>query len=158
MIKISLGTKLAGIFSSTFLAVAVFGSLVYLTSPQINPPANQNPIDFTKINIGTPVFAASSPFTNTLPQDALANAPMQQAPTYIPGSPMVPPMPSMPGAPARQSEVLRVIGVLPPNVVILQKGGRTITAKSGAVTAFGEVGSISKTGAMIDGTWIEFSR
>ena len=157
MIKISLRTKMAGISFSSILAVAFFGPMVYVTSPQISPPGNQNTIDFSKISIGTPAFAAGSPFMNSVPQDALTNASVMAAPA-IPGSPMVPQMPSMPGVPNRQSEVLQVIGVLPPNVVILQKGGRTITAKAGSTTDFGTIGTVSRNGAKIDGAWVEFSR
>ena len=61
MIKISLRTKMAGISFSSILAVAFFGPMVYVTSPQISPPGNQNTIDFSKISIGTPAFAAGSP-------------------------------------------------------------------------------------------------
>lgn len=158
MIKLSFGTKFAGITCSSVLALVTFGSMIYLTSPQIRPPVNQQAIDFSKINIGTPAFAASSPFNNVVPRNAIDNAPTMEAPAYIPGSPMVPQMPSMPGYAGRQPEVLRVIGVLPPDVVILQKGGKTLTAKSGSATEFGAIGTISKTGAMIDGAWIEFSK
>lgn len=160
MIKISLGTKFAGVSFSSALAMMVFGCMVYLTSPEIKPPANPSSIDFSTLPLPLgpqKAFAASSPFGNVLPQNAMDNAPVQ-APTYIPGSPMVPQMPDTPGAPARQSEVLSVIGVLPPDVVILKKGGQTITAKTGSKTDFGTIGTISKTGATVDGNWIEFSR
>lgn len=160
MIKITMGTKVASFAVSTLTALTVFGSMVYFTSPEVKPPVNNNNnlIDFSKIRIGTPAFAAESPF-GSVPQNAMDNAPLQ-APTYIPGSPMVPQMPNMPGraGSAAANEVLRVIGVLPPDVVILQKGGRTITAKSGSSTEFGVIGTINKEGASVGGSWIEFSR
>lgn len=160
MIKISMGTKVAGITVSALTALTVFGSMVYVTRPEVKPPVNNNnnAIDFSKIRIGTPAFAAESPFGNIVPQNAMDNAP-QQAPTYIPGSPMVPQMPNMPGALGNNgNEVLRVIGVLPPDVVILQKGGRTVTARAGSSTEFGVIGTINKDGASVGGSWIEFSR
>lgn len=77
----------------------------------------------------------------------------------MPAMPTPPLVPQQPNgyAPGSYSGQLTVIGVLPPSVVIMQRGGQTITAKVGQDTDFGFIDSISSTGASIDGSWYELN-
>ena len=74
--------------------------------------------------------------------------------------PTPPSVPDMPGNGAGINNVvggqeLKVVGVLPPDIIILQKGGKTITAAANNSCEFGYVGSISADGAYIDGTFMK---
>lgn len=79
--------------------------------------------------------------------------------SQMPALPTPPQIPQQPGGYSAgiPSGKLTVIGVLPPSVVIMQRGGQTITAKAGQQTDFGFVDSISKSGASIDGSWYELN-
>lgn len=49
---------------------------------------------------------------------------------------------------------LAVLGVIPPDVVILSKEGKTVTARSGEKTEVGSVGAITEGGAYVDGRFV----
>ena len=82
--------------------------------------------------------------------------------------PTPPSVPSMPGSSNRPdipignvganyspaSEKMEVIGVLPPDVVILRRGGETVTARSGSDTEFGHIGTVTSIGCYVDDTFV----
>lgn len=76
--------------------------------------------------------------------------------------PTPPAVPSMPAGKGINNIVpgdkLRVVGLLPPNIAILQKSGKTLTVKSGQNSEYGYIGEITSNGVYIDGTFtqIEF--
>lgn len=74
-----------------------------------------------------------------------------------PNSPVVPPMPGNARG-GGHDDVLRVIGILPPDVAILQCAGRTVTAKIGTQTPWGTLSSVSKAGVTVGGDWVAFKK
>ena len=85
--------------------------------------------------LGGNIVAGSSPF-------GLAKL------SNVPVTPVVPDMAQV------QSASLEVVGVLPPDVVILQRAGETITAFIGDDTKFGIVEEITVKGAVINGRYV----
>ena len=69
----------------------------------------------------------------------------------LPNAPVTPVVPDMMQI---QSAALEVIGVLPPDVVILQRAGETVTAFIGDDTKFGVVEEIDAKGAVINGKYV----
>lgn len=75
--------------------------------------------------------------------------------------PTPPEVPSMPNGRhgvhniLSQDATLRVVGLLPPNIAIIQKSGKTITVRKGQDSEYGYIGEITKNGVYIDGTFIE---
>lgn len=61
-------------------------------------------------------------------------------------------LPSVPAIPDMKTDgtALRVMGCIPPDIVILKKNGKTLTARTGEDTYFGHVGAV-----YIDGAWID---
>ncbi len=143
MRKIGVTTRL-GIYAASVIAGAlVFGSLAYLSTPAEVKPNPLPVVNFANTDLDTGSITGTSPFA--LPA-------LQQM--DVPDMPVPPGVPSMLGA-GMQADVLTVIGVLPPDVVILQKGGETLTARAGSATKWGTVNSISSSGATIDGAFIK---
>ena len=129
------GTLMA---SGLFGASLTLGLLISSHPAEVNmpqqPAVNYDSISFLKNNI----IVGSSPFSErdvSKVQDL--------------SGPIIPELP-------QQDERLRVIGLLPPDVVILKKGGETVTAMVGEDTKFGHINSVFDSGAVIDGQYREF--
>lgn len=71
-----------------------------------------------------------------------------------PGTPIVPGQPNGKGA----SNDLVILGVLPPDVVILRRGGKTLTAKTGEDTFAGVIGKVYLDGAWINNVFIPLKK
>ena len=70
-------------------------------------------------------------------------------------APTPPDVPSMPGGlPGSSGGELVVLGVLPPDVVIISRGGKSITARTGQNTEFGTIGTVTMKGAYVNGAFI----
>lgn len=168
MRKIGFTPKIVAYASSMVLSLAVFGSYNLLLSvPSTNVP------EIPVINLDTisPVISSTdyaesaNPF-GTVSVTAVgagvakmgmgAGTPSVSAPT----PPGVPPMPFTPrsegnvGINYTESSEVSVIGVLPPDVVVLGRGNQTVTARTGSDTEFGTVGAVTSKGAYVDGTFI----
>ena len=140
MRKIAITTSLAAYLASALISAGIFGSIIYITTPAAEQ-ANPLPvINFANTNLDTGTIIGTSPFKAA----TAAEVPEMQVP---------PGVPSMPGA-GMQPDVLTVVGVLPPDVVILQKGGESLTARVGTQTKWGTVNSVTASGATIDGAFI----
>lgn len=142
MRKIGVATGLAAYLTSVLSGAVVFGSLIYFSSPAEVKPNPLPVLNFANTNLDTGSITGSSPFV-------LPAAPAMETPDM----PVPPGVPSMPGA-GMQPDVLTVVGVLPPDVVILQKGGESLTARVGTETKWGTVNSVTSSGATIDGAFI----
>lgn len=107
----------------------------------------------------------SNPFS-AIPKAGANVAKLGMGPGMAPPTP--PSVPSMPGSSNRPdipignvganyspaSEKLEVIGVLPPDVVILRRGGETVTARSGSDTEFGHIGTVTSIGCYVDDSFV----
>lgn len=161
MRKINFATKLSCYGASMALSIALFGSYVMFSAAPL-----QNVPEIPIINLDS-----ITPNVNEkIPEDVIENNPLDTL-SIIPNAgagiarrgmtptpPGVPPMPVTPREPGNvgypASRELKVLGVLPPDVVILERGGKTITARSGSETDFGTVGEITSDGAYVDDTFI----
>lgn len=141
---------------STYVASFLVGSCIAvfpLISNTAKDPKNVDVINYEKeVNkITNEQIAALSPFK------AQQNLPPSKDVMDMPTPPSVPDMPGS-GAGINNvvgSQELKVVGVLPPDIVILQKGGKTITAAANNNCEYGYVGSISADGAYIDGAFMK---
>ena len=107
----------------------------------------------------------SNPFS-AIPKAGANVAKLGMGPGMAPPTP--PSVPLMPGSSNRPdipignvganyspaSEKMEVIGVLPPDVVILRRGGETVTARSGSDTEFGHIGAVTSIGCYVDDTFV----
>ncbi len=86
--------------------------------------------------------------TNITPENITKIKP---SPFFIIEGIQPPSLPAMPKEPGQRedSNALTVTGCIPPNIVILQKNNKTLTAKTGETTWMGVVGRV-----YIDGAWI----
>lgn len=135
---------------SILLGLGFAGGVMYSTEPIPQQAAQIPVINFENAQLPNDVgIIGASPFSGSSIISKKA-----------PGLPKVPEMPSIPGVPEMPGTqaVLTVIGVLPPDVVIMQKGPDTVTAKVGSRTQFGVVNSVSMNGAVIDGAFVELKR
>mgnify|MGYP006959749940 CR=1 FL=1 len=140
---------------STYVASFLVGSCIAvfpLISNTAKDPKNVDVINYEKevSKITNEQIVALSPFKAL--QDLPSTTEMDM--------PTPPSVPDMPGSGAGINNVvggqeLKVVGVLPPDIVILQKGGKTITAAANNNCEFGYVGSISADGAYIDGAFMK---
>lgn len=59
--------------------------------------------------------------------------------------------------PPKPSELIRVVGLLPPDIAMVSKGGKVGTVYSNTETdEFGSIGAITSTGVYIDGDFCEY--
>lgn len=161
MKKIKSTTQVLGYGISVLAATGVFFTLLVASTP--NMPAVRSAAigDFSKIQVGQTVFAAASPFPVLTKVDVTALPGMPGSAMLPPSAPVVPPMPGTPNVPAAAGgydDTLRVVGVLPPDVAILQRSGQTVTAKIGSETPWGTLSSVSKNGATVGGEWVDFEK
>lgn len=155
MKKISLSAQLAAYSASILLGFSTFAAYNFLSVPEDAQTPEIPVINLAslELNPATSIAHAASgnPFgviPEAAPDTAATGMGMPQGITP-PTPPGVPAMPQ--GAPG--GEVV-VLGVLPPDVVIISRGGKSITARSGQDTEFGSIGSVTMSGAYIDGTFI----
>jgi hypothetical protein len=162
MKKYSKGKKAIFYLASCLSSVGFFSSFLLFSQPlasTYNLPASVDTVTslFGKKFV---TAAAASPFLpyNTVifgnNSFAATNGAINPTcPMMAPTPPLLPSMPSMDGGNGVRSAT-KVIGVLPPNVVILQRGNKTITAKAGTKTEFGTIGFVDANGANINGAYI----
>lgn len=158
MRKIGFTSKLAAYAASMVFSIGVWGSYNFLTEvPTANIP--EIPIinlDSLSPNITTVAHAQTTNPFGMLPKAGAGVANMGMPPgMQAPTPPGVPEMPS--GGNVGNvglQEKLVVTGVLPPDVVILSRGGKTITARSGQDTEFGTIGTVTIKGAYVDGSFV----
>lgn len=110
--------------------------------------------DYNNFTTGSVAHASSSsPFGFLVDASALPTGNMNM-PSGI-AAPTPPDVPSMPGGlPGSSGGELVVLGVLPPDVVIISRGGKSITARTGQNTEFGTIGTVTMKGAYVNGAFI----
>ncbi|WP_455654329.1 hypothetical protein [Phascolarctobacterium sp.] len=158
MKKIKSTTQLLGYGISALAAAGVFFTLLVASTP--NMPSVRQPAvgDFSQIQVGQTVFASSSPFPAKLDLSSVPGMPGSEM--IPPSPPIVPQMPRDPNGPytGGYDDTLRVVGVLPPDVAILQRSGKTVTVKLGKETPWGTLTSVSKSGVTVGGEWVDFEK
>lgn len=110
-------------------------------------------IDYEReiMNLQATAINKASPFKAA----ALATAAKE---TLLPPTP--PSVPAMPTGPKGINNIihqdkLTVVGLLPPNIAIIQKSGKAITVKSGQKSEYGYIGEITSNGVYIDGIFMK---
>lgn len=155
------GTTQLFVYSLAVLSSAsMFLTIFAATSPTMPEAKKPSVSDFSQLHMqmGQTVFAAASPFPDKIdltPIPGMETGGLAQM--LPPNSPVVPPMPGNARG-GGHDDVLRVIGILPPDVAILQCAGRTVTAKIGTQTPWGTLSSVSKAGVTVGGEWIDFKK
>lgn len=145
MLKVKLSARLTALALSAFTGFLLTAAAYRLPEA---PPAAQGKPDLPELSLAqasdTELTGAGMPFALKTEKAA-------------PKPPKVPKQPA--GAAKAQAKAqLKVIGVLPPDVAILSRGGRNITAFSGQSTEYGYLGAVSWEGAYVGGKFIRLSR
>ena len=156
MKKISITAQLAAYTVSMLMGFGTFAAWNYVSIPQ-EIQMNEIPvINLASLGISTGSVAhasSSSPFGFLVDASALPAGNMNM-PSGI-AAPTPPDVPSMPGgSPGSSGGELVVLGVLPPDVVIISRGGKSITARTGQDTEFGIIGTVTMKGAYVNGAFI----
>lgn len=157
MKKISISAQLAAYTVSMLMGFGTFTAWNYASIPQ-EFQINEIPvINLASLGIssGSVAHAASgNPFGVLAASTALPAGNMNM-PSGI-SAPTPPGVPSMPGGLSNGAGgELVVLGVLPPDVVIISRGGKSVTARSGQDTEFGTIGTVTMKGAYVNGAFIE---
>lgn len=164
MQKISVTAQLAAYTASMLLGFGTFGAWNFLSSPEVPQSVEMPVINLATLGIESSVSsvahaAGANPFGDISTANAInAGAGIAAVGMGMPQgiTPPTPPgVPAMPGAGGLEGGEVTVLGVLPPDVVIISRGGKTITARSGDSTEFGTVGGVTMKGAYIDGAFVE---
>ena len=163
MQKISVTAQLAAYAASMLLGLGTFGAWNYLSVPDAVQTADIPVINLASLDLGIESASGVAHAANANPfgdisMAAKAGAGIAAAGMGMPQgiTPPTPPgVPAMPSAGEMQGGTVTVLGVLPPDVVIISRGGKSITARSGESTEFGTVGSVNMKGAYIDGAFVE---
>lgn len=158
MINLSGKNQIVLCISAGVLGVVMFTAMLFIHKVPAYRPQTMNGSSYETILTDQAIqIAPEASFFAVTVAEAAASA--AQEISQMPAMPTPPQIPQQPGGSSAgiPSGKLTVIGVLPPSVVIMQRGGQTITAKVGQQTDFGFVDSISKTGASIDGSWYELN-
>lgn len=133
MKKIGFANYITSIVVSGVVGGMFATGILYLMAPAVIQATKMPVVDYSNMRLsGSSIIAGVSPFG--LPK--------------LPVAPVSPVVPDMPQGPVN---VLEVVGVLPPDVVILQRGGESVTAYLGDDTKFGVVNEIYADGAVVDG-------
>ena len=136
MKKISFASYITSVVVSVICGSILATGVIYLVAPNQVKASVLPVIDYENIAFANgKIIAGSSPFG--LPAMSVA--------------PVAPTVPDMPTSPVN---VLEVVGVLPPDVVVLQRGSETVTAYLGDETKFGTVQEIFDNGALVDGKFV----
>lgn len=164
MMKITFYQKILAVGASSLLSIGILGLWIGATARDI-PPAKITPvIDFSYLSSPNLAFASSNPFPASADAALLTNNNGKLPTNLSMPTPRLPWMPTNaaanittnPAAPTMNME-LEVIGLLPPDVAILRRGGETITARIGN-SNFGYLTEVSDTGVEIDGKWIAYKK
>lgn len=155
------GTTQLLVYGLTVLSSAgMFLTIFAATLPTMPEAKKPSVSDFSQLHMqmGQTVFAAASPFPDKVDLTSVLGMPGSEM--IPPSAPIVPQMPSNPNAPnvGGYDDTLRVVGVLPPDVAILQRSGKTVTAKLGTETPWGTLSSVSKAGVTVGGDWVAFKK
>lgn len=179
MKKITVSLRLSAYAASLFLSVVLVGGYAAVSTPPTASVPEIPVIHMDAISAHvTPSLKegaaeaaddalpeVSNPFS-AIPKAGANVAKLGMGPGMAPPTP--PSVPSMPGSSNRPdipignvgsnyspaSEKMEVIGVLPPDVVILRRGGETVTARSGSDTEFGHIGTVTSIGCYVDDTFV----
>lgn len=179
MKKINVSLRLSAYAASLFLSVVLVGGYAAVSTPPTASAPEIPVIHMDAISAHmTPSLKegaaeaaddalpeVSNPFS-AIPKAGANVAKLGMGPGMAPPTP--PSVPSMPGSSNRPdipignvgsnyspaSEKMEVIGVLPPDVVILRRGGETVTARSGSDTEFGHIGTVTSIGCYVDDTFV----
>lgn len=146
MREIGYSNVISTLVCSAFLGVFISGITLYFARPDTAAVNSLPTINYDNINLYKSQVIGSSPFG--LRQNSDLNV------MDMPAAPTPPSVPSMPAASGSTGSQLTVIGLLPPDVCILQKGGITVTARSDSDTELGHVGSINDDGVYVDGKYL----
>ena len=156
MINLSGKNQIVLCISAGVLGVVMFTAMLFIHKVPAYRPQTMNGSSYETILTDQAIqIAPEASFFAVTVAEAAASA--AQEISQMPAMPTPPQIPQQPGGYSAgiPSGKLTVIGVL--SVVIMQRGGQTITAKVGQQTDFGFVDSISKAGASIDGSWYELN-
>lgn len=165
MMKITFSQKLLAAGASSLLSLSILGLWIGATARDV-PPAKSTPvIDFSYLCSPNLAFASVNPFPSTSVDNLLINnktlpANLSMPTPKIPGNPVSTAITANKGISSSAAKVaarVEVIGLLPPDVAILRKGGQTITARIGD-TVFGYLSLVSETGVEVNGEWVEFQK
>lgn len=136
------GTTQLLVYGLTVLSSAGMFLTIFAATLPTMPEAKQSSVsDFSQLHMqmGQTVFAAASPFPDKIDLTPIpgmeTGASAQMLP---PHSPVVPPMPGNPPG-GGHDDVLRVIGILPPDVAILQRAGANSNSENRYSNALGNV-------------------
>ena len=134
MYKIKLFYKLILYLFVTGFAILFFVMKIFYATTAIQNTKKYSVLDVSKVNI-TPTDIKNinpNPFFEVTGQTP-------------PGTPIIP------GQPGTKNKInaVEVLGTIPPDVVILTFGGKTLTAKTGDMTFAGTIGKV-----YLDGAWI----
>lgn len=146
MREIGYSNVISTLVCSAILGVCISGTTLYFTRPDTATVNSLPTINYDNINLYESQVSGSSPFRSH--QNSDLNV------MDMPAAPTPPSVPSMPAASVSTGSQLTVIGLLPPDVCILQKGGITVTARSDSDTELGHVGSINDDGVYVDGKYL----
>lgn len=149
MLKINKNIKIGVFACAAVIGAAAAFIPLYLTSNVAEKPLKLVDYEREFNNLQATVITKASPF-----KAAAINA----KETLLPPTP--PSVPAMPTGPKGINNIitqdkLTVVGLLPPNIAIIQKGGKAITVKSGQTSEYGYVGEITSNGVYIDGTFMK---
>lgn len=147
MREIGYSNVISTLVCSAFLGVFISGITLYFARPDTAAVNSLPTINYDNINLYKSHVIGSSPFRSQQNSDNVMDMPSMPTP------PSVPSMPAPSGIP-NTGDQLTVIGLLPPDVCILRKGGITVTARSGSDTELGHVGSITDEGVYVDGQYL----
>lgn len=147
MREIGYSNVISTLVCSAFLGVFISGITLYFARPDTAAVNSLPTINYDNINLYKSRVIGSSPFGLRQNSDNVMDMPSMPTP------PSVPSMPAPSGIP-NTGDQLTVIGLLPPDVCILRKGGITVTARSGSDTELGHVGSITDEGVYVDGQYL----
>lgn len=70
--------------------------------------------------------------------------------------PVIPVLPELPQAEKGVRDAIRIVGLMPPKMVILQQNGKRISAVAGSETPIGRIGEITAQGCYIDGEFVKY--
>lgn len=131
-----------GFVSSAFLNMSSIPAAIG-TAPAPIPVANTSFLTTASVSH----ISGPSPFLN-----------LQASQSAFPTMPKVPGLPQMPDTPGMSKNTLpKLVGLLPPDYVIVTKGNKTITLPCNSSTEFGYIGSITGQGVYIDGTLVSLA-
>lgn len=137
----------------SLVACSFFAGLIYISFPQHQGVALP-PLATIGNIIKTEEVALSSPFG----QVTLATSSNSLKGSPGGAFPLPPDVPMMPGnlgfgRGGNKSKELTLVGVLPPNVVVLSDGNKSYTVKQGETSSLGTLEEVTMEGAVLNGKY-----